>query len=206
MSSSPTFLDPIVIPLITGETVLDVACGYGRWCHLIQSNFWEAGLKEAPMIDGLDAFKPNVDLCLQKNCYRKVWQQNLPSIIHGRWDTVLACEMIEHIEQNKVEEVVTLLENVTNKRIIFSTPNWPAFRQGGDTIVGYNDYEAHLSYVSRNFFYKKGYKIIGGGFGNSCNLFTRAIIKVFPKQYRSLESISRIIPALGNSIVAYKDF
>jgi 2-polyprenyl-3-methyl-5-hydroxy-6-metoxy-1,4-benzoquinol methylase len=152
MGSSPTFLDPIIIPLITGETVLDVACGYGRWCHLIQSNYWEAGLEQPPVIDGLDAFQANVDYCKQQNCYHQIWQQKLPSPLNGRWNTVLACEMIEHIEQERVEEVVDILESVANKRIIFSTPNWPAFRPGEDTIVGYNDYEAHLSYVSHNLF------------------------------------------------------
>jgi SAM-dependent methyltransferase len=206
MSSSPTYLDPIIIPLIMGKTVLDVACGYGRWCHLIQSNFWEAGLKEIPIIDGLDAFESNVEYCKQKNCYRQIWQQKLPSPISGRWDTVLACEIIEHIEQERVEEVINLLEDVATKRIIFSTPNWPAFRPGGDTIIGYNDYEAHLSYVSRDFFRKKGYKVIGGGFGNPDNLLTRGVKKLFPEWSKSLDSIARILPILGNSTVAYKDF
>ena len=72
MSSSPTFLDPVIIPLIVGETVLDVACGYGRWGNLIQSNFWEAGLNKPPEVDGFDGFLPNVEFCSNKNCYRKV--------------------------------------------------------------------------------------------------------------------------------------
>ena len=48
MSSSPSYLDPIILPLIIGESVLDVGCGYGRWGNLIQSNFWEAGLSSPP--------------------------------------------------------------------------------------------------------------------------------------------------------------
>ncbi|MGK7876175.1 MAG: hypothetical protein AB4426_23625 [Xenococcaceae cyanobacterium] len=60
MGSSPTYLDPIIIARLVGETVLDVGCGHGRWGHLIQSNFWEAGLTKPPKVDGLDGFLQNV--------------------------------------------------------------------------------------------------------------------------------------------------
>src|SRR5579862_8028217 len=151
VSSSPTYLDPVVVPLIVGETVLDVGCGYGRWCNLIQSNFWEANLPRPPEVDGFDAFEANVDYCRRHNSYRRVWQQSMPSPLQNQWDTVLACEVIEHIEQDAVEEAIGILENAAKRRIIVSTPNWPYFRSGGDTIVGYNDHEAHLSYVPRSF-------------------------------------------------------
>lgn len=205
MSSSPSYLDPIVLPLIIGETVLDVGCGYGKWGHLIQSNFWEAGLSKPPQVDGFDAFPPNLNFCSKHNCYRKVWIQKMPSYLDGEYDTVLACEFIEHLEQDSVEEVLNILESVAKKRIIVSTPNWPYYREGGDTIVGYNNLEAHLSYVSREFFYNRGYKIIGAGFGNPTNIMFRAMRKFGLSLEFIFESIPRKIPSLGNLIVAYKD-
>ncbi len=205
MSSSPTYLDPIVIPLIVGETVLDVACGYGRWCHLIQSNFWEAGLTKPPQVDGFDAFVPNVEFCAKQNCYRQVWHQAMPSPLEGKWDTVLACEFIEHLEQNVVEDVLGILEGAAKKRIILSTPNWPYYRGGGETLVGYNDLEAHRSYVSREFFRRRGYKLIGAGFGNPTNFWVRAVKKFNLSWESALDSIPRVFVRLGHSLVAYKD-
>jgi SAM-dependent methyltransferase len=206
MSSSPAYLDPIIIPLIKGGTVLDVGCGYGRWCHLIQSNFWEARLQIPPVVEGFDAFESNVEYCKKQNCYRRVWQQTMPSPLEGKWDTVLACEVIEHIPQEKVEEAVSILEAAAKHRIVFTTPNWPYYRSGGDTIVGFNDYEAHLSYLPRAFFRQRGYKLIGGGFGNPRNFPTRVIRKLLPRCAVMLDSAPRVFPSLGQSLIAYKDF
>jgi 2-polyprenyl-3-methyl-5-hydroxy-6-metoxy-1,4-benzoquinol methylase len=205
VSSSPAYLDPVILPLIRGETVLDVGCGYGRWGHLVQSNFWEAGLSKPPVVDGFDAFQANVDYCSKQNSYRRVWQQSLPSQLTDRWDTVLACEVIEHIEQKNVEQVLSVLENAAKRRIIFSTPNWPAFRPGAETIVGYNEHEAHLSYLSRSFFRNRGYTLLGAGFGNPHNLPSRIIRKCFLGWAPMLDSLSRVVPIFANSLVAYKD-
>ncbi len=205
MSSSPTYLDPIIIPLITGETVLDVGCGYGRWSHLIQSNFWEAQLSKAPLVDGFDAFQANVEYCQKQNSYRQVWQQSMPSPLNARWDTVLACEVIEHIAQENIEQVVAILEHAAQRRIIFSTPNWPYYRPGADTIVGYNDHEAHLSYVPRSFFLERGYTLLGAGFGNPRNFPSRLIKKAFAGWAPMLNSVPRVFPSFGESLVAYKD-
>ena len=205
MSSSPCFLDPVIIPLIRGESVLDVGCGYGKWAHLIQTNFWEAGLSKPPIIDGFDAFEPNIELCSKSNCYRKTWIQKMPSAISGEWDTVLACEFIEHINQNCVDEVVNILESVTKKRIIISTPNWPYFREGGDTKVGFNDFEAHLSFIPRKYFTDRGYKVFGAGFRNPLNYFHRVMNKLNISLEFFLESIPRRLPSIASLIVAYKD-
>jgi SAM-dependent methyltransferase len=203
MSSSATYLDPVVIPFIVGESVLDVACGYGRWCHLIQSNFWEAGLAKPPAVDGFDAFEPNVEYCRRSGSYRKLWQQTLPSPLDGSWDTVLACEVIEHVPQEQVEEVLDILESVARKRIIFTTPNFPAFRGGVDTLVGFNDYDAHLSYIRRDVFRSRGYRLYGAGWGNPRHPLVRMTRRMHLAA--SLHSVPRFLPSLGESIVAVKD-
>jgi 2-polyprenyl-3-methyl-5-hydroxy-6-metoxy-1,4-benzoquinol methylase len=205
MSSSPTFLDPIVIRLLLGDSVLDVGCGYGRWGSLIRSNFWEASLAAPPTVDGIDAFGPNVDMCLKQGCYRKVWQHVLPQSIEGKWDTVLACEVIEHVPQADVDRSFAVLEASAQRRIIISTPNFPDYRPGGETLTGINDYEAHRSYVSRDEFSRRGYTIVGAGFGNQSIELTQAIIKFNPSLVETLQSLSRAFPVLAHTIVAYKD-
>ncbi len=205
MSSSPLCLDPIVVPLITGETVLDVGCGLGRWGNLIQANYWEAGLEKPPLVDGLDAFEENVKFCSQQPCYRNVLYKILPTPLEGKWDTVVACEIIEHIEQEKVEEFLNNLESAANKRVIISTPNYPCFREGSDTIVGFNDFDAHLSYVPRSYFRDRGYKIVGAGLRKSTKYPGLFIEKLIAPWKPGFESISRLIPIFADSIVAYKD-
>jgi len=208
MSSSPCRFDPIVIPLIHRDTktILDAGCGYGRWGCLIQCNSFEAGLTtKYPQIDGFDAFLPNVKLCSQCNYYRKVWHQVMPSPLQDTWDTVLAIEIIEHIEQDKVEKVMNILEKAAKKRIIISTPNWPDFRNGLDQIGGYNEFEAHKSHLPRTYFLKRGYKIIGVGFGNPINSLVNIIRKIkFPSK-TICELMPTIFPSLATHLIAYKD-
>lgn len=203
MSSSPSYLDPVVLPLIAGETVLDAGCGYGRWCHLITSNYWEAGLERPPEVDGFDAFAPNVELCARESCYRRVWQQLLPAPLEGEWDTVLAVELIEHVPEQDVEAVIELLESVARRRIIFTTPNAPAYRPGCVTRLGFNEFEAHLSHVPSELFRSRGYRLRGAGWGNQTKLVVRLGTRL--RLASTLQSVPRAIPSLGETLVAVKD-
>jgi hypothetical protein len=182
-----------------------VGCGYGRWGNLIRSNFWESRLPAPPRVDGIDAFAPNVEFCSRQGCYGRVWHHRLPEPLEGQWDTVLACEIIEHVPQSDVDRAFAVLEGAARRRIIISTPNFPDFRPGGGTITGVNDYEAHLSYVSRDEFILRGYKIIGAGFGIPDSEFTNAILKVNPGLLDILQSLSRAFPSMATSVVAFKD-
>jgi SAM-dependent methyltransferase len=203
MSSSWSYLDPVILPLIVGESVLDAGCGLGRWGTLIESNYWEAHLRTPPVVDGFDAFAPNVEHCLRRGAYRSVWQQELPSPLEGQWDTVLACELIEHLSPEHVDKVIETLERAAVRRVIVSTPNSQYLRPGSDTIVGYNQFEAHLSYVPRDRLRERGYRIIGAGFGRYDSRLARTAKRYGVREL--LTFVPRRLPAIAETIVAVKD-
>jgi SAM-dependent methyltransferase len=199
MSSSPSYLDPVVLHLLAGESVLDVGCGYGRWCHLIQTNSWEAGLATPPAVDGFDAFEPNVELCRQRGCYRNVWHQVLPSALEGRWDTVLAVEILEHLPQDAVVQQLEQLEGVAARRIIVTMPRnaMVGERGGADQIGGFNEFEAHKSSLPISFFRDRGYTVRGAG------LAQKALERM--RLTATLTSLTFRLPRLAATIVAYRD-
>lgn len=207
MSSSPCFLDPVIIPAVRGATVLDVACGYGRWGCLLHSNYWETSGGAVLEVDGFDAFPQNVALCQQKGVYRRVFQHQLPAPLAGAWDTVLACEILEHLEGDDVAPVLDLLERLATLRVICTAPNWPYFREGGQTRVGYNPFEAHKTFIPREFFLDRGYRVFGAGFGNPTHPVVRALQLSDPQGAwtGAREVLPRLVPELAHTLVAIKD-
>ena len=203
MSSSWSYLDPVILPLITGETVLDAGCGMGRWGALIETNYWEAKLPAAPVVDGFDAFSANVEHCRRRGAYRRVWQQTLPSKLDGMWDTVLAVELIEHVASDCVNEALDALEAAARSRVIVSTPNSPAFRDAHDTPLGFNPLEAHVSYVPRSAFEERGYAVYGVGFGR---YNSRLALWAKGRGIRpALNSMPHRFPRIAETLVAVKD-
>ncbi len=203
MSSSWSYLDPAVLPLLIGETVLDAGCGLGRWGALIESNYWEAKLDVPPAVDGFDAFAGNVERCRRRDTYRHVWQHSLPDPLDGCWDTVLAVEVIEHVPPEQVDEALDVLEAAARRRVIVSTPNSELLRPGLDTPVGFNPFEAHLSYVPRETLARRGYRVRGVGFGRYDSR-----LAIMAKRLRIRPSLTFVpwrLPWLGETIVAIKD-
>ena len=202
MGSSPSYLDPIVLTHIVGSTVLDAGCGVGRWGHLIESNWWEANIDAAPVVDGFDAHEPNVERCRNFDCYRRVWHQVLPSPIDGQWDTVLASELVEHVPPESAIAVLDALERAARRRVIVTTPNWHYLRPA-DAGEGANPFEAHLGSVSRRTLARRGYRLIGAGIAYRPSRVTAAMRRL--RLAWPLESLPRAVPALGDLIVGIKD-
>jgi hypothetical protein len=85
-------------------------------------------------------------------------------------------------------------ERVARHRVIFSTPAFPAYREGLETLEGFNPYEAHLSFWSRREFLNRNYKLYGAG------------LRYGPSWFRQVfSSVSIVLPLLGECIVAVKD-
>lgn len=203
MSSSWSYLDHAVLPLLVGSSVLDVGCGMGRWGALIESNYWEAKLPEAPAVDGIDVFAPNVEHCRARGAYREVWEHRLPEPLQGAWDTVLAGEVLEHIPQEHVAPALATFEAAATRRVIITTPNGPAFRGGHDTPTGFNPYEAHVSAIDPPLLREHGYHVRGVGFGRYDSRLAHAAKRAGLR--KSLTSVPWRAPRVAETLVAYKD-
>lgn len=203
MSSSWSYLDHAVLPLLQGTSVLDVGCGMGRWAALIETNYWEAKLPSAPAVDGLDVFEPNVEHCRRRGTYRRVWAHSLPDPLEGSWDTVLAGEVLEHVPADAIEATLDVIEGAALRRVIVTTPNGPAYRGGHDTPTGFNPFEAHVSALDAPFLQRRGYVVRGVGFGRYDSR-----LAVAAKRYRirnTLTSVPWRLPRIAETLVAYKD-
>jgi hypothetical protein len=210
MGSSPSFLDPVVLPLLRGSKILDAACGLGRWGCLMRTNYFELGLADPPIVDGLDAYEPHVRHAMSLGVYRSVWRAELPcELPRNVYSTVLASEVLEHLPAEKIDFVLDELESAAMERVVVTTPNWSCIRGGGETFVGFNHFDSHLSFVPPERLSLRGYRILGAGIGNprtkAARLFGRMLGLLGITDLGALYSLSKRFPSIAHTIVAFKD-
>ena len=164
MSTSPLDLDPYVIPMLRGEKILDLGCGYGHWGHLARTHY--AALQSARVtITGVDLFEGNVTLCRGMGVYDEVVHEDVLAFLarqaDGAFDSIIAAELIEHFSREDGAKLLDQLDRVAAKVVVVSTPNYAAYRGGGETMVGFNEWEHHLSQWAPVDFRARGYKVMG---------------------------------------------
>lgn len=157
--SSSFLLDPYIVNLFEkGSTVLDVACGGGKWGHLIDISH-----KSSSFMVGVDVWVPQLVSVSKKRIYDDVvlCDVRFLPLRDSCFETVLACEVIEHLDKSEGEVLLKELERVCNNRIIVSTPNI-VFDQ--DEVDG-NPFQVHKSRWGTRDFRRRGFKVRGVGFG-----------------------------------------
>ena len=213
MGSSPSYLDPVIIPLIMGSHILDVGCGFGRWGCLCVANCWETpGYKEKakkPEIVGCDGHFPNVVMARQSGFYKEVHHILFPPLPFEDdcFDTVLLIDVIEHLELSQGKALIEAAKRVTADRLILSTPNFPSFREGHSTISGWNKYEAHCSYWPRSLLRSLGFRLYGAGWSPGGRYWSWLLRKLRLTHFYdsvarlSLMSLSRYMPFFSETVV-----
>ncbi len=167
MGYSPLELDPVVLPLVEGKTVLDLGCGYGRWGYLLRTQYQSTSAELRAHITGVDIHQGNVAFCRSLGVYDELVTTDalefLATSDPAAFDTVLAVELIEHLPKAAGERLLSEVIRVAARVAILTTPNWEYLRPGANGLTGYNEYEHHVCRWTASEFRARGFAVRGVG-------------------------------------------
>ena len=164
MSTSPLAFDALVVNNVVGDRILDVGCGHGKWGYLLKK--YADPKKGRRHVVGVDRFEPHVRALRAEGVYDEVHVADAVSLPFAdrSFDTAIACELIEHLEPGQGPALIAELARVARACFIVSCPMFPCLREGGDTLDGFNPYEAHRQMYSFREFQRLGFtQIVGVG-------------------------------------------
>lgn len=162
MSSDPRVIAQ-VLPLINGNTVLDVGCGRGRMGHSLRSDWWFTGAgrknNKLSFLVGVDIYKPYLRHCKKNENYDEIIlcdATHLPFKEHA-FKNVIAEEIIEHMNIEQGNCMLAEMERVSSELTIVTSPRIFIEQEEVDG----NERQKHVSLWSEKKFKKIGYSILG---------------------------------------------
>ena len=210
MGYSPLELDPVVLPLVAGRTVLDLGCGYGHWGHLLRTHYHSDDPDKAARVTGVDIHEGNVVFCRGTGVYDELRCADALEFLArqraGAFDTIIATELIEHLPTADGERLLGEVTRVAAKISILSTPNWEYLRPGALGMTGYNEHEHHVSAWRPAEFRRRGFTVRGVGHkvGMVRVRGVQRLLRTFPTLDAMLAAGAIRHPALALHLVAYR--
>ena len=100
---------------------------------------------------------------------------NCPSMIIPSTPAI-ACEVLEHLTQDEGPKLIAELKRVSRLSFVVTTPNYECLRGGGQTLDGFNEYEAHQHNFRFGEFRRLGFtQIVGVGLKTPSYKMSRAL-------------------------------
>ncbi len=147
MSTGALMMDPFVVNHVVGDRFLDVGCGRGKWGFLLKTH--RLSCTGAPIyVAGVDLRRESIESSLARCVYDDLRVANATDLPYAdkSFDSVIACEVIEHLPQEQGLRLVQEARRVARACVVVSTPHAAGLRQG------YDSFENHLSsYTYREF-------------------------------------------------------
>jgi ubiquinone/menaquinone biosynthesis C-methylase UbiE len=213
--SGPLEAEPIVLALVDGKTILDVACGSGRLGCLMRTNWFATHLgdvsSQPDYLVGIDIFLPSLKRVKYYRIYDEIVQCDTSFLPfrENSFDVVLASEVLEHVERERGLLLLKEVERVSKRTIILTTLRFPGKRGGILLPEGFNPHESHVSKWTVGKLRSMGYQV----FGIPASVYTirslrhRKETKVYSLIWvinSVLGTLSYVVPYLGWGLVGMK--
>ena len=172
---------------VSFNSLLDCACGYGKWGYLSRVRLSISG-KRAYLV-GCDLWLPNIRFCKKHQVYDDVIRCDVRALpLRDRsFEVVIACEVVEHLSKCDSQEFIVRTQRIPTKRFLITTPNgsWHQDESSG------NEYQRHRSAWSSRELQSLGFDVAGVG----------GLAVARRKQLFRYVGKGRGLPALGSLIL-----
>jgi len=153
-SSSEKIITPIISEVLNlhPRNILEIGCGYGKWGYLFREYLeaWRDRINPEDWIINIvaiEAWKPFSELPWNKINYNKIIvgkaEEEIDKI-NGKFDLVIATDVLEHLDKNNSIKLFNKCLNKSNKCFIVSIPLGKEWM--GNKIVYDNPYNSHKCY------------------------------------------------------------
>lgn len=145
---------------LKGKTVLDAACGFGFWGHMIRS-LHSIGGSDCYLV-GCDIFRPYLTEVKKYNPYDDFVLCDVRCLPfrNQALDYIISFEVLEHFDKKEGYAYLKQLKSLSNN-IMVSTPC--GFYPQGQ--IGKNPFEAHKAGWQISDFKNTGYSVVKTGLG-----------------------------------------
>ena len=153
-SEQPIKGEEIVIKQILSNPermILDVGSGSGKWSKEL--------FKKVKRIDGIEAWKPNIDQFNLKNKYDHIYNQDITKFKYlHKYDVIIFGDVFEHI---KYEDAIKLLKQININQVIYLILPISLCPQDGHSLD--NPYETHQYQWTDKELKRLGFKLLHKG-------------------------------------------